>query len=133
MQRLDGGFDNGQITDLPINHIHGHFWLWVLASYEIARTMDQNSDCFKDETAKRIKAFKKKIAELRIPFAKQEYNNNGGIITGAELSIAGIDPTDKDIAYTVKGKVYKVRSLVEDFERLIRGIRHEDILKKYLV
>lgn len=95
--------------------------------------MDQNENCFTKETAQKIKGFKKKIAGLRIPFAKQEYEKNGGTITGAELSISGIDPKEKDMAYMVKGKVYKVRLLIDDFERLIKGIRHGDILKKYLI
>jgi hypothetical protein len=114
-----------------IMQAHGKFWLWILGSYEIVRTASQEEGCFTDHVYKKLKTFKRKIAKLRIPFAKQEYADGGSspIPIKNEASIAGIDYATRDIIYAVKGNRYKPRELIFDFNELISGISIADILQ----
>ena len=72
----EGAAATGDAT--AINHAYGQFWLWVLAAYEVVRTMSQARGCFSEPIAQRLVDLKRHIAGLRIPFAKQEYARGDG-------------------------------------------------------
>src|SRR5258706_8916923 len=67
-----------------LNRAYAQFWLWVLAAYEVVRTMSQARGCFSVPLAGRLLEFKRHIAGLRIPFAKQEYARGGDQPIGSE-------------------------------------------------
>lgn len=114
-----------------INRAYGQFWLWVLAAYEVVRTMSQASGCFSKRLAERLVEFKRHIAGLRIPFAKQEYAQGGDHPIGSEASIAGINGNTCDMSFTVRGVTYSVRGLVSEFDNLMQGIRPDDVLHRH--
>lgn len=114
-----------------INRAYGQFWLWVLAAYEVVRTMSQAAGCFSEPLAARLLEFKRHIAGLRIPFAKQEYARGSDQPIGSEASIAGIKGTPRDMSFEVQGVGYSVRELVSEFDNLIQGVRPDDVLHRH--
>jgi hypothetical protein len=119
-----------------INRAYGQFWLWVLAAYEIVRTMSQVRGCFSEPTAGSILAFKQHIAVLRIPFAKQTYaftkqeyaaKSKTPTRIGTDASISGFDVKTRDILFDVRGTKFSARKLVNDFDALIQSIKLEDV------
>jgi hypothetical protein len=108
--------------------IYGCFWLWVLGSYEVVRTMDEARSCFAPALAERLNAFKRTVGKLRMPFAKQEYGRgrtNARPIS-AEASIYSIE--SRDFIFEVRGTSMSIRGLVTEFESLMAGIRPSDVL-----
>lgn len=73
LEILDTAFDSNAADGKGVNRAYGSFWLWVLGSYEITRTFCQAESCFSGTLVAELKGFKKKVAILRMPFAKQEY------------------------------------------------------------
>jgi hypothetical protein len=109
------------------------FWLWTLGAYEVVRTMAQAAERFSPEAGQRIKAFKDRIAELRIPFAKQEYRGRERqVIEGGELSVHGMDSDTKDLLFEVRGQTFTVRTLMAEFEELVQSISRADVLSGHL-
>lgn len=66
-KRLNGSY---VVTDQT--KYYAMFWLWVLGAYEVLRTMSENKDCFDEATSQELLKQKRKIAKLRMPFAKQQ-------------------------------------------------------------
>lgn len=114
-----------------LRNIWGKFWLWIIGSYEIVRTVSQAKGCFTEEVSDRFDCFKRKIAKLRIPFAKQEYAQGGKQPIKAEASIAGIDLKTNDVLYYVKGTRFSPRELICEFDSLISTITIEDVLQRH--
>ena len=114
-----------------LNRVYGQFWLWVLAAYEIVRTMCQARACFSDRLAGRLAALKTQVAELRIPFAKQEYPGVRGVPIEAEASISGWDAATKDITFEVGGKDISARALVTEFDEVIATVQPADVLHRH--
>jgi hypothetical protein len=123
---LDQSIHPQQVNCVPLMDAQGKFWLWVLGAFEVVRTMYQYRKCFSPAAADRIKIFKDEIAQIRVPFAKQEYAGYGGPIDG-ECSISGIDDVGRDFSHTVRGKVINVRPLLDEFEVLIASITPVDV------
>ena len=48
-----------------------------------------------------------------------------------EASVTGIDRKKKDFSFTVNGEKYCVRSLIQEFNTLVAGIKREDVLMHY--
>ena len=125
-QLLDSGMAADQVDGSMINSVYGKFWLWVLGAYEVVRTMGQAKSCFTEEAAQRILAFKRRIATLRMPFAKQEFEGRGPI--ASEASVSGIDIPNRDLRFDVAGQTFGIRELLGGFESLIRELSLKDIL-----
>lgn len=130
LEILDTTFQPGVVNNNGDYRAYGLFWLWVLSSYEVTRTMSQAEACFSSSLADRVKSFKKKVSILRMPFAKQEYPGEKHPIKG-EASIYGIDTQIGDLKFEVKGKVMSMRDLINEFEVLIKSISRADILKRH--
>ena len=129
---LDAAF--GQQTSVDggaFNRAYGQFWLWVLAAYEVVRTMSQWKACFSDRFAAKLATFKKHVAELRIPFAKQEYAGRHGKPIEAEASVYSVDAGAKDIKFEVKGHIISARSLLAEFEDLVATVEPTDVLHRH--
>lgn len=124
---LEKCFVEEGIDATALMKVYGRFWMWVLASYEIARTMDQKPNGFESQIAAKIKAFKNHIALIRMPFAKQEYQGKNRQIKN-EASIVGIDTNERDIVFQIESAQFKVRPLIARFEELISSIKPDDIL-----
>ena len=60
------------IVDGDFNLAYGRIWLWILGAYEVVRTMCQARICFSEEYLAKLTTFKTAMADIRIPFAKQE-------------------------------------------------------------
>jgi len=127
---LDTAFKPGVADGNSINHAYGLFWLWVLGSYEITRTMSQSASCFSNTLTKKLKNFKRKVSILRMPFAKQEYPKKQQPIK-AEASIYGIDSQKGDLRFEVKGEVVSMRDFISEFELLFSNINRADILQRH--
>jgi hypothetical protein len=100
----------------------GLFWMWVLGAYEVTRTVGQAKDCFSPSAHSRIVTFKRHIAGLRIPFAKQEYAGDSKSPLQSEQSIYGIDSAQKDFSFEVREAVFWGRDLLDQFEALVASI-----------
>ena len=126
---LDQSFGDGSLVDSEgINEVYGLFWLWVVGAFEVVRTMAGAGGCFNDSVGIDLKDLKKRLVHLRAPFAKQQLAGKS-VIIGSEASIAGIDPEQRDISYQVSGNLVSVRATIDQFNRVLGGIRREHILK----
>jgi hypothetical protein len=125
---LDEAITASAVDGTLFQQIYGDFWLWVLGAYEIVRTMSQAKVSFTPDTIGRINVYKRKLAALRIPFAKQEFARNGGPI-GGEPSVYGIDTARKDFKYEVGGEVYTIRELISGFRTLVASIDASHVLR----
>lgn len=125
---LDAAIEDDVVDTRSFQRIYGLFWLWVLATYEVSRTMSEYRSCFSTELGERILAYKRHVAVLRIPFAKQQFAGRKEPI-GAEASISAVDARTKDLAFSVEGRVFWVRELLSEFEELIQSIKPKDILR----
>ncbi|MFL5329827.1 MAG: hypothetical protein ACJ8C4_13030 [Gemmataceae bacterium] len=110
-----------------INRGYGQFWLWVLGAYEIVRTMDQAKQCFSPRVAGELNVLKRRLAVIRMPFAKQELPGKSLPVRG-EPSIYGIGDSPSDLRFNVEGQVISARDLIGEFLRVMGGITRADIL-----
>jgi hypothetical protein len=127
---LDRGMHERGIDYPTFNRFYVLFWLWVLGAFEVVRTMNEGRVCFSEPVQVELKRLKKRLATIRSPFAKQK-NVDPHIQFRAESSISGTDPARKDYCFTIGGQQIWARSLIDEFERVLRGIRSEDVLSQY--
>ncbi len=52
-------------------------------------------------------------------------------VTRREASIAGIDSKKRDMTFVVRGVAFSARSLMTEFDALIRGIERGDVLHRH--
>lgn len=128
IESLDACLDDseGRFVITDVGQIHGRFWLWVLGAYEVTRTMDQHGACFSDRLASEAKAFKRRLAVVRIPFAKQEIAGTAEPVS-TEGSISEIDLETKDIRFTIGDTTVSIRELAKDFIAFFEGIQPGDV------
>tara|TARA_R110000803_G_scaffold65637_1_gene126785 strand:- start:219 stop:692 length:474 start_codon:yes stop_codon:yes gene_type:complete len=88
---------------------YGRFWLWLLGAYEVTRTLSQHADSLDPNFAQKLKELKQYLAEVRMPFAKQEYRGKGGKI-GNDLCVVSIQ---QDMKFIIDGKPYFARSVID--------------------
>lgn len=127
---LDKSCQEEEPKPYDFNEIWGKFWLWVLGSYEVVRTMSEAKNCFENSAMGRIDLLKKNLATLRIPFAKQEYKGKKNMKIQCEASISSIDNINKDFIYSVNGQEFTIRNLIKEFNITIASISHETILNR---
>ena len=127
---LDRTIGAGQVDGQGFQRCYAMFWLWVLGAYEVTRTMSQARSCFSEQLASRITEFKKRIAKLRMPFAKQEYAGRKQPI-GAEPSVSGIDCDARDFSFAVEQQLFSVRETIAEFLAVFDGIKRDDILRDH--
>lgn len=108
------------------NRVNDLFWLWVLGAYEVIRTMHKHKDRFAPPLQTKIAAQKKVLAEIRMPFAKQELRGNGKPVY-AELSAVDID---KGMIFRIRNENYHSSKVIENYLTLIKSIKSEEILKE---
>lgn len=113
-----------------INDIYGSFWLWTLGAYEVVRTMSQAESCFSSVVYDQLLAFKRKLAKIRMPFAKQEYKGRKKPIFN-ESSISGMDTKKGDMTFTIESVTYSTKTMMEEFRSLMASIKSEDILQRH--
>lgn len=129
-ENLDGGVRQTGLDYPTFNRFYALFWLSVLGAFEVVRTMNEGRACFSVPVQTELKRLKKQLAAIRSPFAKQN-NVDPHTPFNAEGSVSGTDPTRKDYCFTIGGQRVWARSLLDDFERIVRGIRREDVLSRY--
>ncbi len=106
--------------------VYDLFWLWVLGTYEVLRTMDQHKACFSAQLQIKIGVQKRYLADIRMPFAKQEMRGSGDPVY-AELSISGFDG---GMVFDILGTKYNSTNIVEDFIMFIDSIKPHDIVSE---
>ncbi len=106
---------------------HGLSWLWVIGAYEVVRTMCQAERCFSPRVGAELKALKRRLAVVRMPFAKQELPGKPVPVRG-EPSIYGIGDSPPDLRFEVEGQVVSVRELIGEFARVFGSITRADVL-----
>ncbi len=124
---LDKSMTAGTLDAEGFQRVYALFWLWVLGAYEVTRTMVQAKSCFPEPLVEKIILFRKRISLLRMPFAKQEYPGNNKAPIQAEASVYGVDTSNMDFTFKVKGNVLSVRELLNEFESIFTSISIEDI------
>ena len=124
---LEKSISGNTVDSLGFQRIYGSFWLWILGTYEITRTMSQHIQCFSETCMARIVNYKQKAAILRMPFAKQEPQGKSQPIKG-ELSICNTNFQTKDMAFNVGESDVWMRDLISEFDELISSITPEEIL-----
>ena len=127
-EQFDEMINDENVVDMSKGDPYGKVWLWVIGAYEVIRTMSDPKwkSSWSDVRYCQLLEYKKHIADLRVPFAKQEHRN--GKVIKNENSIFGIDFMEKSYLYKVKGKVFNVRKEINHFESLIGDIQPEDVL-----
>jgi len=124
----DGGTGRGTICNGEvIDRGYGQFWLWVLGTYEVVRTMCQAEQCFSQPVADNLRALKRRLADLRIPFAKQGLRGKR-VPVHAEPSIYGIVDSPPDLHFEEKGQVISARELIGEFAVVMGSIMRGDVL-----
>lgn len=109
---------------------YSKFWLWVLGVYEVVRTMSQAQVCFSERLAAELLKFKRRMAQIRMPFAKQELKGRSEPI-GLENSIVGFNFETRDILFEVEGEPLGMRQFITEFRNLIEGISPKDVLSDH--
>ncbi len=116
---------------LALTKTYGKFWLWVIGAYEVVRTMTDKktgaADCFSDRIKKPLAKLKDSLAEIRIPFAKQQIRYKNDIISN-EASIAKIDQEKGDFAFSINNQSIWVRSSIAEFQAVFSSISRADVL-----
>jgi len=90
----------GRFTD----EAYSKFWFWTLGAYEVVRTMCGAKKCLSGELLENLSQLKKKLSVLRIPFAKQELNQEK-VPVNAELSIYTISISPSDYKFRIKNTI----------------------------
>lgn len=88
---------------------YGHFWLWLLGAYEVIRTLAQHTDSVDPDFVEELNELKRYLAEVRMPFAKQQYRGRGGKI-GPDLSVVSIQ---QDLEFVIGGKSFSARTVID--------------------
>jgi len=130
LAELDRSIAPGQVDGQGFQRAYAMFWLWVLGAYEVVRTMSQARSCFSERLGSEVTDFKKRIAKLRIPFAKQEYAGRKKPIV-SEASVSGIDCTARDFTFTVEGQTVSMRRTIAEFTVLFDSITRRDIIRDH--
>lgn len=130
-ETLDQVFIAEGVDGQRFNQAYGQFWLWTLGAYEFTRTLTQHSKCFSDDFASRAQTFKKSIALMRMPFAKQELSGKFGSTLDAEASVSSIDQENKDLGFQVGEREIWMRKLIADFSALLDSIEPSDVLARF--
>jgi len=133
---LDTTMQSGIVEGTGVKQAYALFWLWVLGSYEITRTMcqaDKKTSCFSERLRSQLYDFKQKITPLRIAFAKQEYigRANHEVPIQADASIATFDLENKDFGFRVKDTMFSVRVSIEEFDAIFSTVERADFLKDH--
>lgn len=130
LAELDRSIAPGEVDGQGFQRAYAMFWLWVLGAYEVVRTMSQARSCFSERFASEVTGFKKRIAKLRMPFAKQEYTGRKRPTIG-EASVSGIDCATCDFTFTVERQTFSVRRTVAEFTAIFDGVTRRDIIRNH--
>jgi hypothetical protein len=127
-EQFDTMIQDGNVVDMSNGDPYGKVWLWVVGAFEVVRTMSDPKwkASWSEDKYLQILEYKKRIADLRVPFAKQEYRSDKAI--NHENSIYEIDFEGKSYLYKIKEKVFNVRDEINHFEGLINDIQLDDVL-----
>ncbi|MCV2872339.1 hypothetical protein OEZ71_08530 [Defluviimonas sp. WL0050] len=120
--------DNSSTVNGNVAQAYDLFWLWTLGAYEVTRTMCQNKACFDPSLHQGLLDLKHYLAELRMPFAKQELARSGQPVS-RENSITGIHE-QLGMAFEVRGVVYHTIEVMDRFTRFVAKIKREQILRR---
>ncbi len=128
-EQFDTMIQDGNVVDMSKGDPYGKVWLWVVGAYEVARTMSDPKwkESWSENRYIKILGYKKRIADLRVPFVKQEHRN--GKVINHENSIYSIDFEEKSYLFEINGKVFNVRNEINIFENLINDIQPDDVLR----
>lgn len=85
--------------------------------------MSQHKNCFSEEVSCQIDCVKKQLAQLRMPFAKQELRGERGAIYG-ENSVIGFDAR---MVFRVEGEDINSSALVRTVMNFLKSIKLSDI------
>lgn len=128
LEVLDKAIDGNKIDARGFTRAYSLFWLWVLASFEITRTLCRERSCLSDRLATDVCSFKARLAHLRAPFAKlQPAGARRPIIDEASVNL--LDTVMKDLSFRVGEQNFSARNLVIDFARMIGSIKAPDVRK----
>jgi hypothetical protein len=123
---LDSLPEGSAIDARVVNRAYGRFWLWVLAAFEVTRTM--KPACFSGRLNERLGAFRRRVVVMRAPFTKQQLAGKK-LPINAEASIAAWQHQgEPDFAFKVGDDFIWVRPLLAEFEDLVSSIKPDDIL-----
>jgi hypothetical protein len=109
------------------NRSYGQAWLWVLGAYEVVRTMCQTPSCFSPPLAERLRALKKRLTLVRIPFAKQELAGTKESVS-VEPSPSGIRSDPCDLVFDIGGRAVSIRRLMNDWDAVFTSITLADVV-----
>jgi len=103
-------------ADISEGDAYGDIWLWTLGAYEVVRTMADPKweGAWSPERYREIVEYKRFLADMRVPFAKQELRS--GKAVSAENSVAGVDHENRTYFFEIEGKVFDVREQIDSFE-----------------
>lgn len=105
---------------------YGRFWLWILAAYEVTRTLSEprHSQHLSTKASEALTSLKQELAKLRMPFSKQELRGCT-MPVDYELSIGKYVPGD--LVFSIQKQEISCLHLLGEFDRVISEIKPEDI------
>jgi hypothetical protein len=123
---LNSSMSDSKVDGMGFIRAYNLFWLWVLGAFEVARTMCKARRCFDRPLANEICGFKKRLALLRTPFAKQELPSKRKRFS-SEASVVGLDTTNKDMSFEVEGQILSAKVFIESFQHIFGSIQLADV------
>jgi hypothetical protein len=126
-KQLDTMLATEGVVDGDINEVYGQFWLWVIGTYEIIRTMSQAKKCFSTNLNTSLALVKANLSKVRMPFAKQEYIGKKKPIRN-EASISSFNHKTRDFAITIGDNQIWVRNLIGEFDNIFKNMEVKDIV-----
>lgn len=130
IKQLDTMLANEGIVDGDINELYGQFWLWVVGSYEVIRTMSQANGCYSTSVNKSLSSVKANLSKIIMPLAKQEYKGKKEPIrNGASLS--SFNHEKRDFAFTIGKNGILVRELIGEFDDIFQNMEAKDVVNDH--
>lgn len=126
-KQLDTMLATEDVVDGDINEVYGQFWLWVIGSYEIIRTMSQAKKCFSTNLNTSLASVKANLSKIRMPFAKQEYKGKSKPIRN-EASISSFNHKTRDFAFSIGDDQIWARDLIGEFDNIFKNMEAKDIV-----
>ncbi len=124
---LDTSLGGDQMDGPGLQRAYGLFWLWVLGAYEVVRVLSKHQKSLSPNLNERVGVVKLEIAELRMPFAKQQLRGSN-VTIGREAFVECASKEHKDISFVIRGRIYWAREVVSRFESLLASVASQDVL-----
>lgn len=122
LKKISDRWTDGIVHEFTL--YHENFWFWILGAYEVVRTISQHQNCFCHPIRIEAQEIKRHLAELRMPFAKQELRGNQHPLRN-ENSVSSVDG---GLVFSIKGQQYNSTETLDLVMNFLKSISKCEIL-----